>query len=107
MEKKEGDQREKRAPQVRVFDNEEELSTALADYVAQLSEKAVRERGSFSIVLSGGNLIYLLRFLSCFYLNSFFFLSRLRMGCSSVSCFLFKRSPTEECVCVCVFVGWV
>ncbi|KAJ8647297.1 hypothetical protein MRB53_000320 [Persea americana] len=61
MEKKEGDQREKRAPQVRVFDNEEELSTALADYVAQLSEKAVRERGSFSIVLSGGNLIYLLR----------------------------------------------
>ncbi|KAJ8625527.1 hypothetical protein MRB53_034057 [Persea americana] len=53
--------KEKRAPQVRVFDNEEELSTALADYVAQLSEKSVRERGVFSIVLSGGNLTRLLR----------------------------------------------
>lgn len=57
--------KEKRAPQVRVFDNEEELSTALADYVAQLSEKSVRERGVFSIVLSGGNLTRLLRWFLC------------------------------------------
>lgn len=51
----------KKVPQVRIFDNEEELSIALADYVAQLSENAVRERGAFAIVLSGGNLTRLLR----------------------------------------------
>ncbi|KAL5992933.1 hypothetical protein ACLOJK_013852 [Asimina triloba] len=47
--------------QVRVFESEEELSTALVDHVAQLSEAAVKERGAFSIVLSGGNLTRLLR----------------------------------------------
>lgn len=106
MEKKEGDQREKRAPQVRVFDNEEELSTALADYVAQLSEKAVRERGSFSIVLSGGNLIYLLRSLSCFYLNSFF---PFEIENGVFFSFLFSIQTITNwsvCVCVCVFL-WV
>lgn len=69
--------KEKRAPQVRIFDSEEELSTALADYVAQLSEKSVRERGAFSIVLSGGNLTRLLRFLCVLF---FFFYKTEKMG---------------------------
>lgn len=78
--------KEKRAPQVRIFDSEEELSTALADYVAQLSEKSVRERGAFSIVLSGGNLTRLLRFLCVLF---FFFFIRLRRWGSSVFFFFF------------------
>ncbi|ERM95294.1 probable 6-phosphogluconolactonase 2 isoform X1 [Amborella trichopoda] len=48
------------APLVRVFESTEELSTGLADYVAQVSENAVRERGAFAIVLSGGPIITLL-----------------------------------------------
>ncbi|XP_077213983.1 putative 6-phosphogluconolactonase 1 [Tasmannia lanceolata] len=46
---------------VRIFESEEELSTGLADYVAQLSEAAVKERGNFAIALSGGCLIKLMR----------------------------------------------
>ncbi|XP_058089662.1 probable 6-phosphogluconolactonase 2 [Magnolia sinica] len=61
MESDEGSRREKRSPQVRIFESDEELSTALADYVAQLSEANVKERGAFSVVLSGGNLTKLLR----------------------------------------------
>uniref|UniRef100_A0A0C9RZ39 6-phosphogluconolactonase n=2 Tax=Wollemia nobilis TaxID=56998 RepID=A0A0C9RZ39_9CONI len=44
----------------RVFENVDELSTSLADYVAELSEVAVKERGAFAVVLSGGSLISLL-----------------------------------------------
>ncbi|XP_068643997.1 probable 6-phosphogluconolactonase 1, partial [Aristolochia californica] len=42
---------------LRVFDSEEELATGLADYVAHLSEAAVKERGAFAVALSGGSLI--------------------------------------------------
>lgn len=45
---------------VRLFEGEEELSIALADYVAQLSDAAVNERGAFAIALSGGPLVRLL-----------------------------------------------
>lgn len=41
---------------VRVFDSSEELSSDLADYVFQVGESAVKERGSFSLVLSGGDI---------------------------------------------------
>ncbi|CAN6479956.1 unnamed protein product [Victoria cruziana] len=40
---------------VRMFENMEELSTTLADHVAELSETAVKERGAFSLALSGGD----------------------------------------------------
>lgn len=42
---------------VQVFDSEEELKGSLAKYTADLSEKFCRERGSFSVVFSGGSLI--------------------------------------------------
>ncbi|XP_068634904.1 probable 6-phosphogluconolactonase 4, chloroplastic [Aristolochia californica] len=44
-----------------VFDSEEGLSVSLAEYTAQLSEKFTRERGAFTVVLSGGSLIESLR----------------------------------------------
>ncbi|KAJ8466039.1 hypothetical protein OPV22_028591 [Ensete ventricosum] len=44
-----------------VFDSEEELSVSLAKYTAELSAKFVRERGAFTVVLSGGSLIQSLR----------------------------------------------
>ncbi|KAG9452600.1 hypothetical protein H6P81_005504 [Aristolochia fimbriata] len=44
-----------------VFDGEEELSVSLAKYTADLSEKFTRERGAFTVVLSGGSLIKSLR----------------------------------------------
>lgn len=45
-----------REPELRLFDSSEELNSCLADYVCQISESAVRERGSFSLVLSGGDI---------------------------------------------------
>lgn len=45
---------ERREPELRLFDSCEELDSCLADYVYQISEAAIRERGSFSLVLSGG-----------------------------------------------------
>ncbi|XP_043713882.1 probable 6-phosphogluconolactonase 1 [Telopea speciosissima] len=52
---------EKSDKEVKVFHNTEQLSTALAEYVIENSDTAVKERGAFSIVLSGGNLIHLMR----------------------------------------------
>ncbi|KAL8538116.1 hypothetical protein ACS0TY_000174 [Phlomoides rotata] len=43
------------------FDTEEDVAVALAKYTADLSEKYIKEKGSFSVVLSGGTLIYTLR----------------------------------------------
>ncbi|GJT22113.1 probable 6-phosphogluconolactonase 1 [Tanacetum coccineum] len=50
--------------EVRIHESLEELSTDLADYIAELSEASVKERGFFTIVLSGGSLISLVRNLS-------------------------------------------
>ncbi|XP_068650446.1 probable 6-phosphogluconolactonase 4, chloroplastic [Aristolochia californica] len=44
-----------------VFDNEEGISVSLAQYTADLSEKLTRDRGAFTVVLSGGSLIKSLR----------------------------------------------
>ncbi|XP_016509784.1 putative 6-phosphogluconolactonase 4, chloroplastic [Nicotiana tabacum] len=46
---------------VEVFDSEEELAVSLAKYTADLSEKFCKERGSFSVVVSGGSLVKSLR----------------------------------------------
>ncbi|XP_041009869.1 6-phosphogluconolactonase 3, chloroplastic-like [Juglans microcarpa x Juglans regia] len=46
---------------VEVFDTEEDLAVSLAKYTADLSDKFCKERGAFSVVLSGGSLIKSLR----------------------------------------------
>ncbi|KAE8077637.1 hypothetical protein FH972_016184 [Carpinus fangiana] len=46
---------------VEVFDTEEEVAVSLAKYIADLSDKFCKERGAFTIVLSGGSLIESLR----------------------------------------------
>jgi 6-phosphogluconolactonase len=46
---------------VEVFDTEEDLAVSLAKYTADLSEKFSKERGAFTVVLSGGSLIKSLR----------------------------------------------
>nr|XP_009798096.1 PREDICTED: probable 6-phosphogluconolactonase 4, chloroplastic [Nicotiana sylvestris] len=46
---------------VEVFDSEQQLAVSLAKYIADLSEKFCKERGSFSVVVSGGSLIKSLR----------------------------------------------
>ncbi|KAL2558782.1 putative 6-phosphogluconolactonase 5 [Forsythia ovata] len=52
---------EKCKSQVLKFDSEEHVAVAVAKYTADLSEKYVKEKGSFSVVLSGGTLIETLR----------------------------------------------
>ncbi|KAA8533556.1 hypothetical protein F0562_031010 [Nyssa sinensis] len=44
-----------------VFDSEEDLAVSLAKYTADLSDKFAKERGAFTVVLSGGSLIKSLR----------------------------------------------
>ncbi|CAI0544695.1 unnamed protein product [Linum tenue] len=41
---------------VEVFDTEEDLAVSLAKYTADLSDKFGKERGSFTVVVSGGSL---------------------------------------------------
>ncbi|XP_060212198.1 probable 6-phosphogluconolactonase 4, chloroplastic [Lycium barbarum] len=43
------------------FDSEEDVSNALAKYTADLSGKFIKEKGSFTVVLSGGSLIDTMR----------------------------------------------
>lgn len=51
---------EKEGREVRIYENLDDLRIDLAEYVAGLSEAAVKERGTFSIALSGGSLIGLM-----------------------------------------------
>ncbi|EYU19678.1 hypothetical protein ABFS82_06G098100 [Erythranthe guttata] len=44
-----------------VFDSEEDLSVSLAEYAADLATKISREKGSFTVVFSGGSLVKSLR----------------------------------------------
>ncbi|XP_058193618.1 probable 6-phosphogluconolactonase 2 isoform X4 [Rhododendron vialii] len=46
--------------ELRIHDSIDELSTDLADYIAELSDASVKERGVFTIALSGGSLIGLM-----------------------------------------------
>ncbi|KAK3042086.1 hypothetical protein RJ639_001788 [Escallonia herrerae] len=43
------------------FNQEEQVAVALAKYIADLSDKFVNEKGSFTVVLSGGTLIDTMR----------------------------------------------
>lgn len=43
--------------EVLILQSMEDLSTSLADYIAQLSEAAVKARDTFTVVLSGGTLV--------------------------------------------------
>ncbi|XAR71594.1 6-phosphogluconolactonase [Bertholletia excelsa] len=46
---------------VQVFDSEDDLVASLAEYTADISDRFSRERGAFTIVISGGSLIKSLR----------------------------------------------
>ncbi|CAA0833053.1 Probable 6-phosphogluconolactonase 1 [Striga hermonthica] len=46
--------------EVRIFENADELSSNLAEYISDLSESCIKERGVFAIALSGGSLISLM-----------------------------------------------
>lgn len=50
----------KKKSDLKVFESLDELATDLAEYIAQLSEISVKERGYFTIALSGGSLISLM-----------------------------------------------
>lgn len=43
--------------ELKVFESTDELATDLAEYISQLSENSVKERGFFTVALSGGPLI--------------------------------------------------
>ncbi|KAK9672393.1 hypothetical protein RND81_12G097900 [Saponaria officinalis] len=44
-----------------IFDTEEDVAVSLAKYAADLSDKFVKQRGAFTVVVSGGSLIKSLR----------------------------------------------
>lgn len=62
---------------VQVFDSEEDLAVSLAKYTADLSAKFGKEKGSFTVVLSGGSLIdslrWVLKSIIIFFINFCFF----------------------------------
>jgi 6-phosphogluconolactonase len=47
----------KRNREIRVFDSLDEISTDLAEYISQISEISINERGYFAIALSGAPLV--------------------------------------------------
>ncbi|KAK6155496.1 hypothetical protein DH2020_009744 [Rehmannia glutinosa] len=49
---------------------EEQVAVALAQYTADLSEKYIKEKGCFNVVLSGGTLIHTMRVLAEVYKNA-------------------------------------
>ncbi|XP_072997892.1 probable 6-phosphogluconolactonase 2 [Typha latifolia] len=50
----------KKTSELRIFESSDELATDLAEYISQLSEISVKDRGCFTIALSGRSLISLL-----------------------------------------------
>lgn len=52
--------------EVRIFENADELGCNLAEYIAELSEASIKERGVFAIALSGGSLVMLMGYVSPF-----------------------------------------
>ena len=46
--------------ELRVHESLDELGTDLADYIAELAESSVKERGFFALAISGGSLIGLM-----------------------------------------------
>lgn len=53
---------------VEIYDLEENLAVDLAKFTAHLSDKFCKERGAFTVVVSGGSLIKSLRYVS-YYLS--------------------------------------
>lgn len=60
--------------ELRIHESLDELSAVLADYIAEISEAAVKERGVFAMALSGGSLIGLMRYQSFLFPNFWFLL---------------------------------
>lgn len=58
----------KNGRELRIHENAVELSNNLAEYIAELSEASIKERGAFAIALSGGSLITLMGYLRAFLL---------------------------------------
>ena len=54
---------------LRIHESLDELRTDLAEYIAEISEACVKERGIFAIALSGGSLVALMRYI--FIIDSF------------------------------------
>ena len=54
--------------ELRIHESLDELSTDLAAYVAEISEVSVKERGVFTIALSGGSLIGFMGYYFLFYI---------------------------------------
>lgn len=64
---------------VEIFETHE-LALPLADYVADLSNKFIKERGAFTVALSGGSLIHHLRSLYLFIVPFVVWISLLMIG---------------------------
>uniref|UniRef100_A0A0D9VVA7 Glucosamine/galactosamine-6-phosphate isomerase domain-containing protein n=2 Tax=Leersia perrieri TaxID=77586 RepID=A0A0D9VVA7_9ORYZ len=47
----------KKNSEIRILENSDEMATELAEYISQVSEISVKERGYFAIALSGGPLV--------------------------------------------------
>lgn len=47
--------------EIRIFESSDDMATDLAEYISQVSEISVKERGCFTIALSGGPLLSLMR----------------------------------------------
>lgn len=62
--------------ELRIHDSIDELRTDLADYIAELSDASVKERGVFTIALSGGSLIGLMGYVTNFPNAFLFFLDQ-------------------------------
>lgn len=60
--------------ELRIHESLDELITDLADYIAEISEAAVKERGVFAIALSGGSLIGLMGYQFFFSFSKIWFL---------------------------------
>lgn len=49
--------------ELRIHERLDDLSADLADFIAEISDASVKERGAFAIALSGGSLIGLMGYL--------------------------------------------
>lgn len=64
--------KEEKKKRVEIYDLEENLAIDLAKFTADLSDKFCKEKGSFTVVVSGGSLIKSLRWV-CYIINLWFF----------------------------------
>ncbi|KAL2226111.1 UNVERIFIED_CONTAM: putative 6-phosphogluconolactonase 2 [Sesamum indicum] len=63
---------EKDGRELRIHENADELRSNLAEYIADLSEASIKERGTFAVALSGGSLITLMGYVIKFALSLMF-----------------------------------